>query len=157
MRKISRFILVNVVLAFIVIQFFQPLKNKSKDTSGHIFQHAQVPESIKNTLTEACLDCHSNNTRYSWYHNIAPVSWMVNKHIIEGKEHLNFSNWDKRDVFDKITVLEEICQETERHTMPLKSYRIIHPKAKLNDEQIAELCAFTTRLSEELLASAIEN
>lgn len=155
MRKIVRLLGIVLLLGFIVLQFFQPEKNKSAITSTHIFKQEQVPENIQSLVTEACLDCHSNNTRYTWYHFV-PVAWMVNEHVIDGKKELNFSEWSAMDVFDKITILEEICQETERNTMPLKSYKIIHPKAKLTAEQISDLCAWTTKLSEELLAKAIE-
>lgn len=122
---------------------------------NHIFEQEKVPIQIQNLMTEACLDCHSNNTRYLWYHNISPVSFMIKKHVDEGKDELNFSNWAEMDVFEKITMLEEMCQETERKTMPLESYRLLHPKAKLSDAEIAAFCTWTTKLSEELLAKAM--
>lgn len=157
MQKLFFLFALVLILGFITIQFFQPEPNKAEMDEYHIFKQEQVPEAMKSLFQVACLDCHSNNTKYEWYHKIAPVSWMVNKHVIDGKNELNFSDWGKMDVFDKITILEEICQEAERKTMPLKSYKIIHPKAKLSEEQISELCEWTTKLSEELLAKAINN
>ena len=154
MRRILRFLLITLLLVFVVIQFFQTEKNNEEISSNHIFNQEEVPENIRNILTNACLDCHSNTTNYWWYNHIAPVSWMVADHINEGKSELNFSEWANMDIFEKITILEEICQETERKSMPLRSYRAIHPKAKLSDEQIAELCDWTTKLAEELLANA---
>ena len=153
MRKIFRIAGVVLVLGFIVLQFFQPEKNKGEITVNHIFKQEQIPDHIKTVLSEACLDCHSDNTRYTWYHFV-PVVWMVNRHVEDGKDELNFSEWGNMDVFDKITILEESCQETERQSMPLKSYRMIHAKAKLSDDQITTLCEWTTKLSEELLAKA---
>jgi hypothetical protein len=157
MRKIFLVLGIILLLGFIILQFFQPEKNKSDVTQNHIFEQEQVPVQIQTLMTEACLDCHSNNTRYLWYHNISPVSWMIKNHVDEGKDELNLSNWAEMDVFEKITMLEEICQETERKTMPLESYRTLHPKAKLSEEQIATLCSWTSKLSEELLAKAMEN
>lgn len=142
-----------LLLVFVVLQFFKPEKNQSDIGINHIFKQEQIPDNIRTILSEACLDCHSNNTNYTWYH-FMPVASMVNKHVVEGKDELNFSEWANMDIFEKITILEEICQETERNTMPLKSYRIMHPKAKLNEQQVAELCSFTTKLAEELLAKA---
>lgn len=152
MRKFLRVAFIVLVIGFVAIQFFQPEKNNSEDRSNHFFQKEQVPPQIESIITNACLDCHSNETRYVWYHNIAPVSWLVNKDITEGKEHLNFSEWGEKSVINKITLLDEICEETEQKAMPLKLYRLAHKKAKLSEDQINELCAFTTRLSEELLA-----
>ena len=154
MRIVVRSSLITLLLAFIVIQFFQPEKNSEEVSSNHIFKQVEVPENIQTLLKNACLDCHSNHTNYWWYNHIAPVSWMVDNHITEGKSELNFSDWGTMDIFEKITILEEICQEAERKSMPLKSYRAIHPQAKLSDQQIAELCDWTTKLAEELLAKA---
>ncbi|WP_346861000.1 heme-binding domain-containing protein [uncultured Draconibacterium sp.] len=155
MRKTLRLVGIILVLGLVILQFFQPEKNQEERTNKHIFEVEQVPANIQTVLSNACLDCHSNTTHYTWYNKIAPVSWMVNEHIVEGKDELNLSEWGDMDVFEKITKLEEVCQEAERKTMPLKSYRFIHPKAKLNEEQISELCDWTTKLSEELLAKAI--
>ncbi|WP_321374787.1 heme-binding domain-containing protein [uncultured Draconibacterium sp.] len=154
MRRFLRFVLITLLLAFIVIQFFQPEKNSSGISSNHIYNQVEVPENIQTMLTNACMDCHSNNTNYLWYHRISPVSWMVDDHVKHGKQELNFSEWATMDIFEKITILEEICQETERKSMPLKSYRVMHPKSKLTDEQIAQLCDWTTKLAEELLKNA---
>ena len=153
MRKIFRIILAILIVVFLAIQFFQPEKNISDDFTNHILNKENLPENIQVILRNSCLDCHSNNTEYKWYHKPAPVSWMINKHITNGKEELNFSDWGTFDIIDKIGILEKICNETERKTMPLKSYTAIHKKAKLTDEQIAELCAWTEQLSTELLHS----
>ena len=156
MPRVIRIALIFLLIVFIVIQFFQPEKNRSENNSNHIFKTEQIPANISTILTNACLDCHSNNTNYKLYHKPAPVSWMISKHIVKGKEELNFSEWGEFDVFDKIGTLEEICTETKRKTMPLKSYTAIHRKAKLSDEQIAELCAWSEKLSKDLLNSIKE-
>jgi hypothetical protein len=39
----------------------------------------------------ACFDCHSNQTSWPWYSNIAPVSWLVQRDVLEGRQRLNFS------------------------------------------------------------------
>ncbi|MCY1719071.1 heme-binding domain-containing protein [Prolixibacteraceae bacterium Z1-6] len=157
MRKIVRFLGIVLVIGFIAIQFFQPEKNNAPITENHIFRYEQVPEDIQTVINNACMDCHSNHTNYLWYHRITPVSWMVSKHVTNGKEELNFSEWGEMDVFEKITKLEEICQETERKTMPIKSYKVLHSEAKLTDEQISDICNWSTKLSEDLLAKAIES
>lgn len=152
MRNIFRILLFTALLLFVVIQFFQPERNTSDESSNHILEIEKVPDNIKMVLENACLDCHSNQTNYLWYHKMAPVSWMIEKHIQEGKEELNFSDWGEFDIYDKIGILEEICQEVERKKMPLKSYTAIHKKAKLSEQQEAEFCAWTEKLGLELLA-----
>lgn len=44
----------------------------------------------------ACFDCHSNETIWPWYSNIAPVSWLIQRDVNKGRRELNFSEWDKR-------------------------------------------------------------
>lgn len=156
MKKVLLFVLGVVIILFIIIQFFQPQKNIGEINSNHIFNQEQLPENIKSILTSACIDCHSNQTNYLWYHHIAPVSWMVDKHVKNGKNELNFSEWGKMDVFDKIKILEEICRETERKTMPLKPYPLMHKKARLTSEQIIEICNWSETLGEEILKKAIQ-
>lgn len=154
MRKILRIIIIIFIVGFIVIQFVQPQKNQGQITNSDILSVHRVPENVATILKESCFDCHSDKTRYLWYHKIAPVSWMINDHIKEGKHELNFSKWSELDIFEKITTLEEISQESSRKTMPLKSYLIMHPKANLSDEQIKTIENWTTKLGEELLEGA---
>jgi mono/diheme cytochrome c family protein len=44
----------------------------------------------------ACFDCHSNETVWPWYSNIAPASWLIQSDVNEGRRKLNFSEWDPR-------------------------------------------------------------
>lgn len=156
MRKLIKIVLVLVFVAFLILQFFQPEKNVTSDSSNHIFEKEQVPENIKLLLKGACLDCHSNQTNYLWYHKIAPVSLMVNKHVVNGKKELNLSDWGEMDIFDRIETLEEMCQEVERKKMPIKSYVMMHKEANISEKQVAELCSWTEKLGLELLGK-VEN
>ena len=51
---------------------------------------------------KACYDCHSNETHWPWYSNIAPFSWIVQNDVDAGREELNFSEWDRRQDTDEI-------------------------------------------------------
>ena len=156
MRLIIKIPVVIGIVTFIVIQFFQPEKNISEITQNHIFKQERLPENVHQTLKNACMDCHSNNTNYPWYNKIAPVSWMLNKHVTEGKDELNFSGWGEMDAYDKIGALEDIRQEVERKTMPLKGYVAMHKEAKLSEDQVAELLAWIDKKGTELVNSSSE-
>jgi len=156
MRLVIKILFVIGVVTFIVIQFFQPEKNISEITQNHIFKQEQLPENVQQTLKNACMDCHSNNTDYPWYNKIAPVSWMLNKHVTEGKKELNFSEWGEMDAYDKIGALEDIRQEIEQKTMPLKEYAALHKEAKLTDEKMAALIAWIDKKGGELVKSSSE-
>ncbi len=156
MRKFFRIITIVLVLAFISIQFFRPTKNAGGVTPDHLFEKEKIPADIKSIIKNSCLDCHSNQTNYLWYHNIAPVSWLVNDHIVEGKSELNLSDWGKLDIFDKIAALEDIRTEIEDKKMPIKAYTALHKSAKLTDGQIVLLQNWTEKLGLELLAGIEE-
>lgn len=138
------------ILVFIAIQFFQPKQNISENSKNHIFQHEQIPENVQLLLKNACMDCHSNQTTYLWYHKISPVSWLVNYDVTKGKKELNFSEWGEMDAYDKFGALEDIQKEVERKTMPVKIYKIMHKDARFSDEEVAEIVAWCKKRSEEI-------
>src|SRR5262245_31962911 len=90
-------ILLVVLLAFIVIQFIHPRRNRATgDQPNHIGNSFPIPDDVKVILKKACYDCHSNNTRYPWYSKIQPVDWWLTHHVNEGKMELNFDEYISR-------------------------------------------------------------
>ena len=79
----------------------------------------------------ACGDCHSNKTKWPWYSNIAPISWSVYHHVVEGREHFNISMWGHQ----KKNEGKDAAEEVEEGEMPLKSYLLAHPEARLSDAE----------------------
>ncbi|SHE98429.1 Haem-binding domain-containing protein [Mariniphaga anaerophila] len=120
-------------------------------SKSHIFEKEQIQEEVKSILENACLDCHSNQTNYLWYHNISPVSWMVKNHISEGKSELNLSEWGKWKPLDQLSALDKMTEEIKNGEMPLKSYTFMHTKAKLTAEQKEQFYSWAEQLSEQLL------
>ena len=76
----------------------------------------------------ACFDCHSNETTWPWYSNVAPVSWLVQRDVNGGRSHLNFTEWDKPQRHAK-----DIAQEVKSGDMPPWFYLPMHPNARLSD------------------------
>ncbi|NOR27347.1 MAG: cytochrome C [Lutibacter sp.] len=128
-------ILLGVLVGLILIQFIRPEKNSSKDFANDISTIINVPEEVQQIIKTSCADCHSNNTKYPWYSEIAPVSWYLAQHVNEGKEHLNFSEWAAYNKDQKSHILKDLEEEIEEHKMPLKSYLILHKEAELTKNQ----------------------
>jgi hypothetical protein len=82
----------------------------------------------------ACFDCHSNETIWPWYSNIAPVSWLVARDVQEGRGKLNFS---EGGMIEDGT--DEVISVIEEGEMPLKIYLIQHPEARLSSAETQEL------------------
>ena len=85
----------------------------------------------KELFMRACGDCHSNETKWPWYSNIAPISWMVYNHVEEGREHFNVSMWGKQ----KKNEGDEAVEEVREGEMPPLSYLLAHPEARLTDNE----------------------
>jgi len=91
----------------------------------------------QSTFMKACADCHSNETKWPWYSNIAPLSWGIYSHVQEGREHFNISLWGVQ----KKNKGDEAVEEVEEGDMPLASYLIAHPEARLTKEEKQALIA----------------
>jgi len=136
-----------LIILLIVIQFYRPTKNISTEISkNNIFKTEIVPQKIQEMLKTSCFDCHSNNTKYPWYNNIAPASWVLANHVDDGKEELNFDAWSTYSQKRKNRKLKEIKKELEGKDMPLDSYLWIHKKAELSKNQIKEIIVWARKL-----------
>lgn len=141
--KIVKKIAIVLLVILIGMQFYRPDKNVAKGDYVTAFEEETQPSpDVKEILKTACYDCHSANTEYPWYNNIAPVSYWLADHIEEGKEHLNFSDWENYDAKKKDHKLEEVIEEVKEGKMPLNEYTWTHADAKLSDEQISALLAW---------------
>ena len=130
-------ILIYLILGLLVIQVIRPNKNKGEVSSDlQINQVLDVPDEINAIFERSCNDCHSNNTNYLWYHEIAPMSWMVAHHIKEGKEHLNFDEFANYNERQRAHAIEEIVETVKFGEMPLKGYTALHPEANLSQVDI---------------------
>jgi len=142
-------VLIAVVVILVLIQFIRPEKNSSIENKNDISTVLQVPEDVKEIIKTSCADCHTNNTKYPWYSEIAPVSWYLAQHVNEGKEHLNFSEWAAYNKNQRNHVLKDIIEELTEHEMPLESYLILHKDAKLSDSQYSILVDWAKTLKVE--------
>ena len=81
-----------------------------------------------------CFDCHSNETVWPWYSNIAPVSWLIQHDVDEGLSRLNFSEWNRPQ-----REARNAARQIQRGAMPLSNYLMMHPSAKLSSEEAQAL------------------
>ena len=136
-RPVKRgFFLSAAVLAalFLLIQWV-PIKR----TNPPIEADLVAPEQVKNILQRACYDCHSHETRWPWYSRVAPISWWLASHVTAGRADLNFSQWPLFDLETRGLFLRDIEKQLVDGTMPLRSYTVGHPDARLSKEDRALL------------------
>jgi len=134
--KIVKKIALALLVVFIGMQFYQPEKNIDNGNHLEVFlTETNPPDQVRMVLKQACYDCHSNNTLYPWYNNIAPVSYWLADHVDHGKGDLNFSDWAAYSVKKKDHKLEEVVEVIEGNEMPLEEYTWTHAEARLTEAQ----------------------
>lgn len=126
-----------VLLAvLIIIQFIHPAKNKSEgDQPNSIAKLYSPPADVKTILDKACMDCHSNNTRYPWYSKLQPADWWLTHHVNEGKAELNFDEYANKPVRFRYHKIEEAIEQVKKGEMPLNTYTWVHKDAILTDAE----------------------
>lgn len=83
----------------------------------------------------ACFDCHSNETRWPWYANVAPFSWVVQHDVVVAREVVNFSEWSDSDWPTLYPTADSASKSLRLKTMPPFKYRMAHPEADLTPEE----------------------
>jgi Haem-binding domain len=84
----------------------------------------------RSLVTDACADCHSYDTKWRWYANIAPASWLVQHDVDSGRSALNFSAWDRPQ-----PSVDEVVGQVLSGSMPPVQYKVAHPAARLSTAQ----------------------
>lgn len=152
MRKILKWVGIAIPIVFVGIQFIQPERtNPPVDQSKTIFATLDVPPDVRAILERSCFDCHSNNTQWPWYSHVAPSSWLVASDVKEGRGHINFSTWADYDETRQISKLDMISQMVTDDKMPLKTYRLMHPKAVLTKADVDLLSNWAEKAEDSFL------
>lgn len=123
-----------VLLGAVLIQFipFGRTRANPPETREPVWSSPQTRELMR----RACFDCHSNLTVWPWYSNIAPVSWLVQRDVNDGRRHLNFSEWDRTQRHAK-----DVAAQVKGDEMPPWFYLPMHPAAKLTAAEKQALLA----------------
>ena len=85
----------------------------------------------------ACFDCHSNETTWPWYTNVAPFSWLAYRDVVGGRSTLNFSEWNR----PQDSGAGDIVDVVRGGSMPPWFYKPLHPSSSLSAAEKAELIA----------------
>src|SRR5487761_1904633 len=104
-------ILLSLVLAAVLIQFI-PFGHDHTNPAS-VKEPAWDSPATRDLVRRACFDCHSNQSVWPWYSNVAPVSWLVQRDVNGGRAHLNFTQWDRPQRHAK-----DVAEEVKTGDMP---------------------------------------
>ncbi|NJC95746.1 MAG: cytochrome C [Anaerolineales bacterium] len=128
MKKTLTYILLVGVIIFGLIQLLPIGKNHTNPPT--VSEPNWNSPETRTAVKEHCFQCHSNETEWPWYSNIAPASWLIYADVREGRAHFNFSDWGAHP-----GELDEMINEINEGGMPPIQYWIFHPNSRLSDTQ----------------------
>jgi hypothetical protein len=121
-----------LLTASVTFSFIHPWGNvRNTKSDAPLMEGTNVPEPVKAVLVNKCADCHSENTKWPVYSRLAPGSWLMERDVHEGREHLDMSRWQSFGLDMKVELLTKIASEAHSAEMPPKQYVLIHRSAKL--------------------------
>ena len=116
---------------------------RSVSNGGQILGDSEVPEAVRGIIENKCADCHSNQTHWPVYSHLAPVSWLIERDVRNGRSALNLSLWAGMDAEDRIAALARIAAEVRNGEMPPKPYTTMHPGNRLGESDKQQIVAWT--------------
>jgi len=117
-------VVVGVIIGGILIQFI-PYGHDHTNPPVAAEPNWDSPQT-RDLAVRACYDCHSNQTTWPWYSNIAPISWLIQHDVVEGRSKLNFTDWNAAQ-----PAADNAAEKVQRGEMPQSYYVMLHPSAKL--------------------------
>jgi hypothetical protein len=147
MKKYNKLVWI-LLIGFVVLQFFRP-ENLSNQPTKDL---TNIPKEVNFILRNSCFDCHSSETNLRWYDKITPANFLVNSHIKEGREALDFSQWDSWPKPQQNSTIFYTINKVLSGEMPIPSYAMVHPSAKLNDDQIKVLKDYALSISQRKIS-----
>ena len=131
--------------------------NRVGPGGSDFLQSTQLEPGAVATLRRACGNCHSNQTEWPWYSRVPPVSWLLRKHVSQGRKFLNFSVWPQYGTEGQGQLLALAATELEGGSMPPFPYSALHKEARLGGQERSDLIALLKRESGRLLKRKQEN
>ncbi len=127
------FFLYLVVLAavFVIFQIIPSYEKSNPPTDKS--KEIELPPKVAEIFKRSCYDCHSNETRWPWYADVAPMKWVVRRDVVEGRKALNFSVWNDYPP-QKREKLKRSIYRSVNLAMPLPQYLWLNPEARLSQE-----------------------
>jgi hypothetical protein len=136
-KKLVRFGVIGGVVVGVGIQFV-PVAGIGSNPPDRAPLGA--PPEVEAIMRRACLDCHSNETRWPLYARLAPGSWLMSRDVTKGRQHLNLSEWGGSDEEEKKMDRENCWEKVEAGEMPPWFYIYpMHLDAKLSEADKATL------------------
>jgi hypothetical protein len=144
-----------ILLVFLVFASAFTHPRASGEARKPLLFGAQVDPQVLAIIQRACHDCHSGATYYPWYAYIAPISWLIERDVNRGREHLNLNKWNDYSVLRQERLLSEIANQVRDGDMPLPLYTLMHRESRLSETDVDAIFQWTQRERSRLIESTL--
>ena len=148
--KVLKWVVLVALVAFAVLQVL-PL-GRDHSNPPITAEPVWITRDAREVAVAACYDCHSNETRWPWYTDVIPWSWMTERDVERGRAELNFSEWDKPQ--PALATADETLADD---SMPPWRYLLLHPDVVLSDAEKESLVRALRFMQIQAAADAAEN
>ena len=145
-----------VIASIVALTSYFTRPQPSANSHSPLLVGAQIDSRTRQLIERSCRDCHSEATRYPWYSYVAPVSWLIDYDVQQGREHLNLSRWEEYSLIRRERALSEIANQVRDGAMPLWQYTWIHSNARLSNADADVIFQWTQAERLRLILGSIE-
>jgi hypothetical protein len=118
------------------------IERQSARSTGSVGPPLSFNSEPAQVLVRACGNCHSAHTDWPWYSHVPPVSWWIARHVREGRNMLDFSEWPRYSEHQRLDKAESICGLVSTGRMPPHPYTAMHPEARLTETEKKAVCSW---------------
>ena len=136
---IIAFVLVGVVMGLGFVHPFGDPRVEPAKGLGTLLQDAKMPANARAVLVAKCADCHSSETRWPVYAQIAPGSWLIERDIVEARKKMDLSRWEEMPDERQQVLMAKIVREAKSGDMPPLQYLAMHWDARLSKADVTAL------------------
>ena len=129
------FVLIGILaFGFLLIQLI-PF-GRDHNNPPTVIEPAWDSPRTKELVQAACYDCHSNQTKWPWYSNVAPMSWLLYQDVSEARSTFNFNEITPSEGAEWVGTMVFMI---DKATMPPARYQALHPEARFSTEERREI------------------
>lgn len=153
-QRISTFGFGLLTLLFLMA-FVHPFGNaKAADLHKQLMISSQVGHPVLDIMERSCQNCHSERTVWPAYSHLAPISWLIERDVQNARAFWNMSKWEQYTLDEREHILSQIGPMVRNRKMPLPKYLLLHPEARLSDDDAELLYQWSRQERKRLKAQA---
>jgi hypothetical protein len=144
MRPLKPILVLAAIAVIVGEEVIERQSARNRENVGSPLSFSSEPAQV---LVRACGNCHSDRTVWPWYSYVPPVSWWIARHVRDGRNMLDFSEWPRYSEHQRLDRAESICGLVSTGRMPPRPYTAMHREARLTETEKKAVCAWAKEVA----------